>query len=242
MVWSCVWVSSWFLSVGAMSALPADDEPITADAAAARERGESVVVAVEEAPPPSKPLVRVTPPAVRKPARQPALVATTVWPVVPSLQLGLAVSDQGVFPVAVVDAFVPIIPTIGPWVRVAAGGTAGSYGLLAGELMAGVGAGVEGQLGGVHGRAGVMPVVGLHAYRVVGSSPLPGTPPSPVPLLGLWAPIEVELPLGGGIHAIVGATLGYTNAVAHRINGEDAFGRGRLYALMTFGLLLGGAP
>jgi hypothetical protein len=249
MLWSCL-ASSVLVLLSLAGADTYGDEPMTADQAAAFARGDVIaiepvsepIVEVKATPEPQKKTTAKPAPKQAKPAAQPSvLTATSVWPVVPSVQLGLAASDLGVFPVAVVDAFVPIIPTIGPWVRVAAGGSVGNYGLLVGELLGGVGVGVEGQIGGIRGRVGAMPVVGVHAYSVA-SEPLPDTPSSPLPLLGIWAPVEVELPLGGGTHALAGATLGYTNAVLHRINGEDAFGRGRIYALVTFGLLFGGAP
>jgi hypothetical protein len=140
-----------------------------------------------------------------------------------------------------VDAFVPLFPVIGPMARVMVTGGAAN-GFQAVEAMGGVGVGGQVELADVRMRVGVMPVLGVHAYQVEGADLRSTSPPSPVALVGGLIPVDFMLPLGGGTSAMGGITVGYTNGVVHVLNGDQVFGRDRVYLLLTAGMQFGGSP
>jgi hypothetical protein len=159
-------------------------------------------------------------------------IAATMWPVEPAAAAGFVWSGSGMVPFVGVNAFVPIIPGVGPTVAgrlawTAVGTTAFT------EAHVGIGAAWEGRLGELRARVSLIPTAVITA---VGDEAITTTTATP----GVLVPLELGLPLGGGVS--FGAVIEPGLAVPVRLVVDDRVetGRDRLFVNVGASLTFGG--
>ena len=162
-------------------------------------------------------------------------LASSTWPVAPSLNAGFLASDLDLLPFIGVSVFVPVWPGLGPSLIVRASGTQVGE-LLFYEGFVGIGAAWEAHLQDVHVRATLTPAVLASGFRFdEGDSGLSFGP-------GLLLPLELSLPLGNGVAFTGSVEPGLGRTVIHAVDGSYAVGRNRLFVFLGAGLSFGGPP
>lgn len=159
-------------------------------------------------------------------------IAATMWPVEPAVAAGFVWSGSGMVPFVGVNAFVPIIPGVGPVVagRVA-GASAGVASLT--EAQVGIGAAWEGRLGELRARVSLIPTAVITA---VGDDAITTTTTTP----GVLVPLELGLPLGGGVSFGAVVEPGLAAPVRIIVDNRVETGRDRLFVNVGASLTFGG--
>jgi hypothetical protein len=159
-------------------------------------------------------------------------IAATAWPVEPGLAGGFLFSGPGVIPFAGLTLFVPVIPGLGP-VALGRGAHAADAAVSFTEGQLGLGLAWEGRLGELRARAGIVPLVVVTALGDGGADVTSVTP-------AVLAPLELGLPLGGGVS--FGAVVEPGVAPRARVVGQDAseVGRDRFFVNVGASLTFGG--
>jgi hypothetical protein len=158
-------------------------------------------------------------------------IAATAWPVEPGLAGGFLFSGPGVIPFVGLTLFVPVIPGLGP-VMLGRGAHAADAAVSFTEGQMGLGLAWEGRLGELRARAGLVPLVVVTAVGDGGDDVASVTP-------GVLAPLELGLPLGGGVS--FGAVI--EPGVAPRASvgqGANEVGRDRFFVNVGASLTFGG--
>ena len=159
-------------------------------------------------------------------------IAATMWPIEPAFAAGFVWSGSGMVPFVGANAFVPVIPGVGP---VLAGRVSGASVGAAGftEAQVGIGAAWEGRLGELRARVSLIPTAVITA---VGGDAIVTTTATP----GVLVPLELGLPLGGGVS--FGAVVEPGVAVPVRIVVDNRIetGRDRLFVNVGASLTFGG--
>ncbi|MDP2339375.1 MAG: hypothetical protein Q8O67_00345 [Deltaproteobacteria bacterium] len=184
-----------------------------------------------------------TPAAARPAAGQPRAVkrslASTTWPVEPAFNAGFLASEDGILPFVGVTVFVPIWPGLGPSLVARGCGTqVGQLSFYEGSV--GVGVGWEARLENVHARVTLAPAVLASGFQFVdgGGDGDQGLGFGPALLL----PLDLSLPLGGGVAFTGSIEPGLSRSVLHVVDGAVAVGRDRLFVFIGAGLTFGGPP
>jgi hypothetical protein len=181
------------------------------------------------------------------PRRVTRSLATTAWPVEPSLSAGFVLAGDAMVPWAGATAFAPLYFSAGPVVagRVL-GLSTGTLDVVEGVIGAGVG--WQGRLGEARARASVVPGLLFSRARLgSGATPTPdgglvdAGGPGDVLATAVVLPLELGLPLGGGVsfsfvvEPTVSTTVNYAD-----VDGAVAYGRNRLFVFVGAGVDVGG--
>lgn len=159
-------------------------------------------------------------------------IAATMWPVEPAAAAGFVWSGSGMIPFVGVNAFVPIIPGVGPAVAGRLAWTAVGTTTLT-EAQVGIGAAWEGRLGELRARVSLIPTAVMTA---VGDNAITTNTITP----GVLVPLELGLPLGGGVS--FGAVVEPGLAIPVRLIADERVetGRDRLFVNVGASLTFGG--
>jgi hypothetical protein len=165
-------------------------------------------------------------------------IAATAWPIEPAVSAGFQFSGPAVLPVAGLTAFVPVIPGVGPLLAVRGAHAAdGAASFTEGQL--GLGVAWEGRVGELRARAGLAPMVVITALTDEGGGDDGGDGGAPRVTAGVLAPLELGLPLGGGVS--VGVVVEPGIAPQARVGqGPSELGRDRLFVNVGASLTFGG--
>lgn len=162
-------------------------------------------------------------------------LASTVWPVEPAFSAGFSPGAEAFLPWAGLTLFVPVLPGLGP-VVVARGMTGGVVGAGLVEGYVGAGPAIEGMFGTLRGRAGLVPA--LRVSSVSGSEAAADNTTSAG--FAVLAPLELGVPLGGGVSFTVAVEPGVTTAVSATVEGASLRLRDRFFVMVGGGLTFGG--
>jgi hypothetical protein len=174
-------------------------------------------------------------------------LATTAWPVEPSLSAGFVLAGDAMVPWAGATAFAPLYFSAGPVVagRVL-GVSTGALDVVEGVVGAGVG--WQGRLGEARARASVVPGLLISDGRRPsgtlvtpgGTVGLPGGV-GPLTSTAVMVPLELALPLGGGVSftGVVEPAIS-TEAAYVDDTGVVAYSRNRVFVFVGIGLDVGG--
>lgn len=167
-------------------------------------------------------------------------LASTQWPVEPAFNAGFVVSRDSFAPFVGLSLFVPVWPGVGP-ALVARGAGIQTGQLTAGEAVVGLGPAVETNLGGLRARATLAPGVLVSGSNGAGDADLDGGSDVTVgPAVVL--PLEVGLPLGGGVSFSLTIEPGLSRPVVYAVDGEVAYARDRAFVYAGAGVNFGGPP
>lgn len=158
-------------------------------------------------------------------------IAATAWPIEPALSGGFLFSEPGVAPMAGLTAFVPVIPGVGPIIAArGAHTTDGAASFTEGQL--GLGLAWEGRVGELRARAGLAPMLVVTALDDGDSGTARVTG-------GVLVPLELGIPLGGGVS--VGVVVEPGVAPRARVGqGTTELGRDRVFVNVGASLTFGG--
>jgi hypothetical protein len=162
-------------------------------------------------------------------------LASTVWPVEPAFSAGFSPAPEAFLPWAGVSLFVPVVPGLGP-VVVARGVTGGVGSASLVEGLVGAGPAVESMFGNLRGRAALTPA--LRITSVTGSEASADNVTSAG--FAVIVPLEIGVPLGGGVSFTVSVEPGVTTAVPATVDGTSLRLRDRFFLLVGGGLTFGG--
>ncbi len=202
--------------LAALSALGADVPPTTAETTAVS----TVPTTTTEAPRMS------TGTAVRR------SIAATQWPLEPAIGAGFLWSNTAIVPFVGLTTFVPVIPGVGPTVAVRAGATTTGEASYA-EAIVGIGVGLEGKLGNLRARASFVPSAQLSVVDV-GAGAVTTLGPAVI------VPLELGLPLGGGVTFTGSIEPGVAAPVSVVVGDEVVTGRDRFFVMLGAGVTFGG--
>jgi hypothetical protein len=153
----------------------------------------------------------------------------------PAFNAGFLASEDGILPFVGVTVFVPVWPGLGP--SLVARGCGTQVGELAFyEGLVGVGVAWEARLENVHARVTLVPAVLASGFRFDDDDD--GLSLGPALLL----PVDLSLPLGGGVAFTGSIEPGLSRSVLHVVDGDVAVGRDRLFVFIGAGLTFGGPP
>ena len=159
-------------------------------------------------------------------------IAATQWPIEPALSAGFLWSNTAIVPFIGLTAFVPVIPGVGATVAARVGATTtGTASYIEGVF--GIGAGFEGKLGGLRARASFVPSAQLSVVD---------TGRGGVTTLGpaVIVPLELGLPLGGGVSFTGSIEPGVAAPVSVFVGDEVVTGRDRFFVMLGAGVTFGG--
>jgi hypothetical protein len=162
-------------------------------------------------------------------------LATTQWPVEIGASGGFLLTQDALSPWVAASVYVPVLSGVGVGV---VGGVTGvaEAGVTVVEGVAGVGPVLETALGGLRARATLAPGVLVSGYDVEGGDN--GVTVGPAVLV----PLEVGLPLGGGVSFDLVITPGLSRAVIHFVGNETVYARDRVFLNVGAGITFGGPP
>jgi hypothetical protein len=159
-------------------------------------------------------------------------IAATMWPVEPAVGAGFVWSSNGIVPYAGATVFVPILPGVGPVVIARGAGTILGDTAFA-EVMGGIGVAYEGRLGDLRARASLVPTAVMTSVSDPDGDLFTVTP-------GAMLPLEVGLPLGGGVSFTGSIEPGVAVPVAITEGNQIVSGRDRLFVMLGAGITFGG--
>lgn len=166
------------------------------------------------------------------PRRVKRSLATTAWPVEPSIAGGFVFTNDAMVPWVGATAFTPLLFSAGPVIAARALWSSDA-GVDVVESLWGVGVGWQGRLGEARARLSIVPALMWSHAAVAGDR-------ADALLPAVMAPLELGLPLGGGVSMSAYIEPTVAPSVTYAANGEAAYARDRLSILVGVGLDVGG--